>query len=75
MQQFIYDAFIGAGYEIYALIQDDVRYPYANEIWEHLYNSGNGYPDKENWIRQNFEPEKTRWERFLKQEIEFRLLI
>lgn len=59
MQQFIYDAFIGAGYEIYALIQDDVRYPYANEIWEHLYNSGNGYPDKENWIRQNFEPEKN----------------
>ncbi len=59
MQQYVYDAFCRAGYEIYALIQDDVRYPCANEIWGHLYNSGNGYPDKENWIRQNYQPEQN----------------
>lgn len=59
MQQFIYDLFSHAGYEIDALIQDDVRYPYANEIWSHLYNTENGYPDKSNWIRQKYSPEKN----------------
>ena len=59
IQQFVYDCFINAGYEIYALIQDDIRYPYANEIWNHLYREKNGYPGKENWIRQNAPYEKN----------------
>lgn len=52
IQQFIYDCFINAEYEIYALIQDEKRYPYANEIWNHLYNEDKGYPAKKDWIRQ-----------------------
>lgn len=52
IQQFVYDCFTRAGYEIFALIQDDERYPYANEIWNYLYTRENGYPEKERWIRQ-----------------------
>ena len=52
LQQFIYDCFTRAGYDIYALIQDDPRYPYANEIWNYLYTEKNHYPKKEQWIRQ-----------------------
>ena len=53
MQQYVYDRFICAGYDIFALIQDEERYPYANEIWEHLYNPKNGFPEKKMWIRQS----------------------
>lgn len=52
IQQFIYDCFVNARYEIYALIQDEKRYPYANEIWNHLYSPDKGYPEKKDWIRQ-----------------------
>lgn len=55
IQQFLYDCFVRAGYEMYALIQCDERYPYANEIWNHLYNGKNGFPPKEGWIREKNE--------------------
>lgn len=51
LQQYVYDCFVRAGYDIYALIQNDERYPYANEIWDHLYTQKNGFPEKSNWIR------------------------
>ena len=52
MQQFIFECFRNAGYDIYALIQDEERYPYANEIWNHLYDGKNGFPHRNEWIRQ-----------------------
>ncbi|MEE0255477.1 MAG: hypothetical protein U0I76_11345 [Lachnospiraceae bacterium] len=51
IQQFVYDCFIRSGYSIYALIQDEKKYPYANEIWRHLYQEKNGYPAYEQWRR------------------------
>ena len=51
IQRFVYDCFVKSGYSIYALIQDEKKYPYANEIWRHLYNESNGYPPYEDWIR------------------------
>lgn len=51
IQQFVYDCFVKSGYSIYALIQDEKKYPYANEIWRHLYNEKNGYPAYEQWRR------------------------
>ena len=59
IQQFVYDCFKNAGYDIFALIQDERRYPYANEIWDYLYTPGNGYPDKKDWIRQEDLKEKN----------------
>lgn len=53
MQQFVYDCFISAHYDIYALIQDEEQYPYANEIWDYFYTPENGFPEKRDWIRQN----------------------
>ena len=32
LQQYVYDCFKRAGYDIFALIQDEEQYPYANEI-------------------------------------------
>ena len=52
IQFFIYKCFIRAGYDVIALIQDDNRYPYANEIWDHLYNPSYGFPERDNWIRE-----------------------
>ena len=40
-------------YDIYALIQDEEQYPYANQIWEYLYDHKNGFPEKKMWIRQD----------------------
>lgn len=51
IQRFVNDCFVRSGYSIYALIQDEKKYPYANEIWRHLYNESNGYPPYEDWIR------------------------
>lgn len=51
IQQFVYDCFERSGFDSYALIQDEKKYPYANEIWRHLYNENNGYPPAEQWIR------------------------
>ena len=51
IQKFIYNCFVRSGYSIYALIQDEEKYPYANEIWRHLYSENNGFPSCENWIR------------------------
>jgi|GEM_PF-3064683 len=51
IQQFIYDCFERAGYEIYALIEEDTRYPYAHEIWDHLYTQAHGFPNRRHWIR------------------------
>ena len=31
--------------------RDEEKYPYANEIWRHLYSENNGFPSCENWIR------------------------
>ena len=59
IQQYVFDRFKYAGYDIFALIQDEERYPYANEIWNHLYNSKNGFPEKEMWIRQNSDIKKN----------------
>lgn len=53
MQCFVYNCFKNSGFDIYALIRDDKRYPYANEIWNHLYTEENGFPNKMHWIRQN----------------------
>ena len=52
IQRFVFECFENAGFDIYALIQDDKRYPYANEIWNHLYSKENGFPEKDKWIRQ-----------------------
>lgn len=52
MQRFVFECFIEAKYDIYALIQDEERYPYANEIWNHLYDGKNGFPRRGEWIRQ-----------------------
>lgn len=59
IQQFVYDCFVRSGYSIYALIQDEKKYPYANEIWRHLYNEKNGYPAYEQWIRYENPEEKN----------------
>lgn len=59
IQQYVFDLFKYAGYDIFALIQDEEQYPYANEIWNHLYNSKNGFPEKEMWIRQNSDIKKN----------------
>lgn len=59
IQQYVFDRFKYAGYDIFALIQDEERYPYANEIWNHLYNSKNGFPEKEMWIRQKSDIKKN----------------
>lgn len=59
LQQFVYDCFVRAGYEIYALLQDDKRYPYANEIWNHFYTTENGYPRRQDWICQEDGGEKN----------------
>ena len=42
------------------------KYPYANEIWRHLYNESNGYPPYEDWIRFEDPDSKIRWEKYLK---------
>lgn len=52
IQRLIYECFIKAGFDIIALIQDDERYPYANEIWNHLYTEANGFPNRKGWVRQ-----------------------
>ena len=52
IQHIIYDCFENAGYDIYALIQCEERYPYANEIWNTMYNAEKGFPDKTEWIKQ-----------------------
>lgn len=52
MQRFLFECFRNAGYETDALIQDEERYPYANEIWNHLYDGKNGFPERSRWIRQ-----------------------
>ncbi len=52
LQRFVYEGFRKAGFEIIALIQDDIRYPYANEIWNHLYAEQNGFPSRRDWVRQ-----------------------
>lgn len=54
MQKFVYDCFCKAGYQVHALIQSDARYPYANEIWDNLYNEQNGYVPKEQWCKPRF---------------------
>ena len=41
IQQYVFDCFGHAGYDIYALIQDEEQYPYANQIWEYLYDHKN----------------------------------
>ncbi len=66
IQKFVYDCFVKSGYSIYALIQDEKKYPYANEIWRHLYNESNGYPPYEDWIRFEDPDSKIRWEKYLK---------
>lgn len=53
IQQYVFDCFGHAGYDIYALIQDEEQYPYANQIWEYLYDHKNGFPEKKMWIRQD----------------------
>lgn len=52
LQSFVYECFMKSGFSIYALIQDDERYPYACEIWNHLYRKEHGFPDRAEWIRQ-----------------------
>ena len=59
LQQFVYDCFIRAGYDIYALIQYEEKYPYANEIWDYLYRPSHGFPEKSAWIRQEKSDEKN----------------
>lgn len=59
IQQFIYDCFIHAGYEVLALIQCEVRYPYANEIWTSMYSQNSDFPSMEHWIRQADSSEKN----------------
>lgn len=59
IQQYVFDCFKDAGYDIFALIQDEERYPYANEIWDHLYTPENGFPEKKMWIRQRSDLKKN----------------
>ena len=59
IQQYVFNCFKNAGYDIFALIQDEERYPYANEIWAHLYDGKNGFPEKKKWIRQESDIEKN----------------
>lgn len=59
IQQYVFDRFQQTGYDIFALIQDEERYPYANEIWDHLYDAKNGFPEKNRWIRQRSDIRKN----------------
>lgn len=52
LQQYVFDLFKNSGYEVVALIQNDNRYPYANEIWNDLYTEENGFFNKNEWICQ-----------------------
>ena len=59
IQRFVFECFQNADYDIYALIQDDEKYPYANEIWDHLYDDKNGFPPKHKWERQKSSEKNT----------------
>lgn len=59
IQQFVYDCFLHAGYDVYALIQCEAQYPYANEIWTSMYSRNPDFPSMENWIKQADSSEKN----------------
>lgn len=52
MQQYIFNCFKNAGYEIIILIQAEKKYPYANEIWRHMYTEKRGFVPYEQWVFQ-----------------------
>lgn len=53
MQQYVFDCFKNAGYEIIILIQAEKQYPYANEIWRKMYTEEKGFVPYEQWVFQN----------------------
>lgn len=53
MQQYVFDCFKNAGYEIIILIQAEKKYPYANEIWRQMYTEEKGFMPYNKWIFQN----------------------
>lgn len=53
MQQYVFDCFNKAGYEIIILIQAEKKYPYANEIWRQMYTEEKGFVPYEQWIFQD----------------------
>lgn len=52
MQQYIFDCFKNAGYEIIILIQAEKEYPYANEVWRRMYTVEKGFAPYEQWVFQ-----------------------
>lgn len=52
MQQYIFDCFRNAGFEIIILIQAEKKYPYANEIWRHMYTVEKGFVPYDQWVFQ-----------------------
>ncbi|MBQ7864186.1 MAG: hypothetical protein IJ353_06965 [Lachnospiraceae bacterium] len=53
MQQYIFDCFKNAGYEIIILIQAEKKYPYANEVWRQMYTEEKGFVPYEQWVFQD----------------------
>lgn len=53
MQQYVFDCFRNAGYEIIILIQAEKKYPYANEIWRQMYTVEKGFMPYEQWVFQD----------------------
>lgn len=53
MQQFVFDCFKNAGYDIIILIQAEKKYPYANEIWRQMYTEEKGFVPYEQWVFQD----------------------
>jgi len=52
MQQYIFNCFKNAGYEIIILIQADKKYPYANEVWRQMYSAEKGFAPYQEWVYQ-----------------------
>lgn len=52
LQQYVFDCFQKAGYEIIILIQAEKKYPYANEIWRQMYTVEKGFAPYEEWVFQ-----------------------
>lgn len=53
MQQYVFDCFKTAGYDIIILIQAEKQYPYANEIWRKMYTEEKGFAPYGEWVFQN----------------------
>ncbi|SNU04619.1 hypothetical protein SAMN06297422_101161 [Lachnospiraceae bacterium] len=53
IQQRIMNSLERLGIKLIFLFQYDERYPYVHEIWRKTYSEENGYPEFQDWIKDN----------------------